>query len=267
MKATRMFLLTVIASGAVMGADTAAITVRELPGGGIHTVVIDAGHGGFDPGALGPDGVKEKNITLAIALLVRDMLNKKGNLKVYLTRKADEFVGLAERTKMANRWKGDLFISIHANAMPGSQKNKEMAKGYKVYFLSEAKNEADKMVAMRENSVAELETPRSSNELKNVLIDLAGNEYLRESQELSILLDRQFEAQLGGKICRLQEGIGQANFWVLNGVYMPSVLIETGFVSNSSDEKFLTERLFQRSMAEAISSAILNFKTKYEKEL
>ena len=92
-------------------------------------MVIDAGHGGFDPGALGPGGVKEKNITLSIALLVREMLNKKGNLKVYLTRQTDEFVGLTERTKMANRWKADLFISIHANAMPGSQKNKEIGEG------------------------------------------------------------------------------------------------------------------------------------------
>jgi N-acetylmuramoyl-L-alanine amidase len=264
MKATWAFLLSVIAAGALRGDDPSS---EDVGAGGIHTVVIDPGHGGFDPGALGPGGVMEKNITLSIALLVRDMLDKKENLTVYLTRQTDEFVGLAERTKMANRWKADLFISIHANAMPGSQRNKEMAKGYKVYFLSEAKNEADKLVAMRENAVVELETSRNSNELKNVLSDLAGNEYLRESQEFSILLDRQFKAKFGRKICRLQEGIGQANFWVLNGAFMPSVLIETGFLSNPSDEKFLTERSFQRTMAEAICSAILNFKTKYEKGL
>jgi len=254
-------LLLMIAAGALAGDDPSS---EDAAAGGIRTVVIDPGHGGYDPGALGPGGVMEKNITLSIALLLRDLLEKKGDLTVYLTRQTDKFVDLAERTTMANRWKADLFISIHANSMPGSQKNREMAKGYKVYFLSEAKNEADKLVAMRENAVVELETSRNSNELKNVLSDLAGNEYLRESQEFSILLDRQFGARFGRKICRLQEGIGQANFWVLNGAYMPSVLIETGFVSNPSDEKFLTDRSFQRTMAEAICNAILNFKTKYE---
>jgi N-acetylmuramoyl-L-alanine amidase len=246
---------------------SAALSPEGAVTGSIRTLVIDAGHGGFDPGALGPGGVREKDITLSIALLVRDILNKNGNLKVYLTRDSDEFVGLRERTRMANRLKADLFISIHANAMPGSQKNKDAAKGYKVYFLSEAKNEADKLVAMRENAVVELEGPRRGGELHDVLTDLAGNEYLRESQELSILLDRQFEARLCRKIGRLQEGIGQANFWVLNGAYMPSVLIETGFVTNSSDENHLTERPFQRTMAEAICGAILNFKKKYEKGL
>lgn len=246
---------------------SAAVSPESAVTGSIRTLVIDAGHGGFDPGALGPGGVREKDITLSIALLVRDILNKNGNLKVYLTRDSDEFVGLRERTRMANRLKADLFISIHANAMPGSQKNKDAAKGYKVYFLSEAKNEADKLVAMRENAVVELEGPHHGDELHNVLTDLAGNEYLRESQELSILLDRQFEARLGRKIGRLQEGIGQANFWVLNGAYMPSVLIETGFVTNASDENHLTERSFQRTMAEAICGAILNFKKKYEKGL
>jgi N-acetylmuramoyl-L-alanine amidase len=261
---------TAMQSAAPTGSRTPAATVSPEGAviGSIRTVVIDAGHGGFDPGALGPGGVKEKDITLSIALRVRDMLNKSGNLTVYLTRESDEFVGLTSRTKMANRLKADLFISIHANAMPGSQKNKDAARGYKVYFLSEAKNEADKLVAMRENAVVELERAAPhTNELSNVLTDLAGNEYLRESQELSILVDRQFEAALGRKIGRLQEGIGQANFWVLNGAYMPSILIETGFVTNSSDEKYLTDRSFQQTMAAAICGAILNFKTKYEKGL
>jgi len=206
----------------------------------------------------------EKDITLKIARHLCDLLRKKSGIKVFLTRESDEFVTLADRTKMANQRNADLFISIHVDAMPGSQKIKEANKGYKVYFLSQAKNEDDKLVAMRENAVIEFEEkPQHYNALKNVLVDLAGNEYLRESQDLSILIDRQFEASLRKKISRFQLGIGQANFWVLNGAYMPSILIETGFISNPTEEKILSEKSFQKSMADAIHEAVMDFTAKY----
>jgi N-acetylmuramoyl-L-alanine amidase len=236
-------------------------------GGGIRTLVIDPGHGGKDPGAIGPDNVFEKDITLKIALHLRDQFRKKNGIKVFLTRESDEFVTLADRTKMANRRNADLFISIHVDAMPGSQKIKDANKGYKVYFLSQAKNENDKLAAMRENAVIEFEEkPQHYNALKNVLINLAGNEYLRESQDLSILLDRQFETSLHKKISRLQLGIGQANFWVLNGAYMPSILIEAGFISNTAEEKIICEKSFQKDMANAIYEAVMNFTEKYSGE-
>lgn len=241
---------------------------NDVIAAGIHTIVIDPGHGGKDPGAIGADGRLEKDITLALSLQLRDLLKKKSGIKVFLTRETDEFVTLADRTKMANERNADLFISVHVNAMPGPQKIKETTKGYKVYFLSQAKNEDDKLAAMRENAVIEMEDkPQHYSALKNVLIDLAGNEYLRESQDLSILLDRQFEASLHKKIARLPPGIGQANFWVLNGAYMPSILIETGFISNQAEEKILTERSFQQDMANAIYDAVANFTSKYEKGL
>jgi N-acetylmuramoyl-L-alanine amidase len=236
----------------------------DAAGQGFRTIVIDPGHGGKDPGAVGPDSVLEKDITLKIACHLRDLLRKNKGIKVFLTRESDEFVTLADRTKMANSRSADLFISIHVDAMPGSQKIKEANKGYKVYFLSQAKNENDKLVAMRENAVIEFEEkPQHYNALKNVLVDLAGNEYLRESQDLSILLDRQFEASLHKKIGRLQLGIGQANFWVLNGAYMPSILIETGFISNPAEEKVLTEKSFQKDLANAIYEAVVSFTEKY----
>jgi len=233
-------------------------------GGGIRTLVIDPGHGGKDPGAIGPGGTMEKDVTLKMARQLRDLLKKKKEIKVFLTRESDVFVALADRTKMANERNADLFISIHVDAMPGSQKIKDANKGYKVYFLSQAKNENDKLAAMRENAVIEFEEkPQHYNALKNVLINLAGNEYLRESQDLSILLDRQFEASLHKKIGRLQLGIGQANFWVLNGAYMPSILIETGFISNTAEEKIICEKPFQKDMANAIYEAVMNFTAKY----
>ena len=152
----------------------------------------------------------EKDIALALSLQLRDLLKKKSGIKVFLTRETDEFVTLADRTKMANERNADLFISIHVNAMPGPEKNKETTRGYKVYFLSQAKNEDDKLVAMRENAVIELEEkPQHYGALKNVLIDLAGNEYLRESQDLSILLDRQFEAHFKENIPAASRGSGR----------------------------------------------------------
>jgi N-acetylmuramoyl-L-alanine amidase len=98
-------------------------------------------------------------------------------------------------------------------------------------------------------------------------VDLAGNEYLRESQDLSILLDRQFEASLKGKIGRLQLGIGQANFWVLNGAYMPSILIESGFISHPSEEKLLSEKSFQKELSDAIYKAVIDFTSQYGGEI
>ena len=286
MRATRriFFLLMIATAGWSTGISPGSDSLEGMPGdtdsspaqsshdevqaGIIRTIVIDAGHGGIDPGALGAGGIREKDITLPISLFLAEKLEKRSGARVFLTRKTDRFVALAARTKFANRHKADLFISIHVNSISASEKNKAMTRGYKVYFLSEAKNEEDKLVAMREDAVINLEErPRHYGQLKNVLSDLAGNEYLRESQDLSILLDRQFKEALSKKIGRLQQGIGQANFWVLNGAYMPSILIETGFISNRSDAKYLTRRSFQREMAEVMCDAVVAFKRKYEKGL
>jgi N-acetylmuramoyl-L-alanine amidase len=155
-------------------------------------------------------------------------------------------------------------MSVHADAVPGNIKRKETARGYKIYFLSQAKNEDDKLVAMRENAVIELEEkPQNYSSLQNVLIDLAGNEFLSESQDLCILLDQKLDTSLDRKITKLHLGVGQANFWVLNGAYMPSVLIETGFLSNPSEEKFLSDKKFQNKIALAIYEAIIGFRDKF----
>jgi N-acetylmuramoyl-L-alanine amidase len=237
----------------------------EMMLGSIGTIVLDAGHGGMDPGAIGATGKKEKDVVLAITLDLYDLLKKEKDLKVFLVRDKDLFVPLSDRTKMANQRHADLFISIHANAVPGSQKKKETTRGYKVYFLSQSKNEEDKLAAMRENAVIKLEEkPQHYNALKNVLIDLEGNEYLAESQELCIMLDRQFNKQLRGKIVRQQHGIGQANFWVLNGAYMPSILIETGYITSAAEERLLSDPSTQKAIAKAVYDGVLSFKKKYE---
>ena len=121
---------------------------------------------------------------------------------------------------------------------------------------------------MRENAVIKLEEkPQNYSNLQNVLIEMAGNEYLRESQDLCILLEKSFNAQLKKKMRKLHRGVGQANFWVLNGAYMPSVLIETGFLSNKKEEKLLKDTSFQNEMAKAISQAVVDFCKNYTSEL
>lgn len=227
-------------------------------------VVIDPGHGGKDPGAIGHDGVKEKDVVLGVSLKLRDMLKGMPGITTLLTRDKDIFIPLAERTEFANKQKADLFVSVHADAVPGDAKRKNAIRGYKIYFLSQAKNEEDKLVAMRENAVIKLEEkPQNYGNLQSVLNDIAGNEFLRESQDMCILLDLKFSSLLRKKIEKLHLGVGQANFWVLNGAYMPSVLIETGFLSNPDEAKLLSNKEFQKTIAKAIYDAIANFTKQY----
>lgn len=229
----------------------------------IGVVVIDPGHGGRDPGAIGPGGTQEKVVTLKIALALRDLLKKQGGVKVYLTRDTDEFVPLGQRTKLANDKQADFFVSIHLNAVSGTETYKKTVKGYKVFFLSQAKSEEDKMVAMMENAVVELEeTPVQADYLQGVITEMVVNEYLRESQDLSIAIVESLGKSLT-KVPRLHTGVGQANFYVLNGAFMPSVLVECAFVSNPSEEKLLGSDSFQKDLAEAIFDAIMDFKGKF----
>ncbi|MBD3322755.1 MAG: hypothetical protein GF350_16760 [Chitinivibrionales bacterium] len=239
----------------------------KIQGQPIRTIVIDPGHGGKDPGAIGPGGTYEKDVVLPIALALRDILKEKTSMNVYMTRETDTFIPLRERTEFANKKKADLFLSIHANSIGGSKKRKNTVRGYKIYFLSEAKNEEDKMVAMRENSVIEFEEDVDKGDyLQNILIDLAGNEYQSESQDLSIMIAETFGESVT-KVGKLHRGVGQAPFWVLNGAFMPSVLVETAFISNPKEEKVLKNRSFQKEIALAVYNAIMLFKKKYEVEL
>ncbi len=236
--------------------DPADLVPRE---DAIRTIVLDPGHGGKDPGAVGSDGTLEKDIVLAIGLAIRDLLETDTGLQVFMTRDKDEFLSLKARTAFANEKKADLFISIHADAIPGSRKKKASIQGYKMYFLSQAKNEFDKMIARRENSVVELEEETDQGDyLQNILIDMVGNQYLTESQDLSISLAETFGRELT-ETRKLHTGVGQAPYYVLNGAYMPSVLLEVGFVSNPRECKLLTTPAYQKKIAHAVKKAIAGF--------
>jgi N-acetylmuramoyl-L-alanine amidase len=245
-------------------ADSAASHTFATPkkSGGFKTIVLDPGHGGKDPGAIGPDGTHEKDIVLAVGLKLRDQLIKRTGATVLMTRDNDTFIPLNMRTKFANEKKADIFISLHVNSI--TKAKRDVTRGFKIYFLSPAKNEDDRIVEMQENAVIELEDESDKGKyLQNLLIDLAGNEHLTESQDMSIMLSETFEKELK-KIDKLHLGVGQANFYVLHGAYMPAVLIEMGFISNPDEEKLLVDEKMQVTLAAAIAEAIAAFQEKYE---
>ena len=225
----------------------------------ISLVVIDPGHGGKDPGAIGPGGAKEKNITLSIARKLKKILERKLGVKVLLTRDKDKFVPLLERAKIANRAGADLFISIHCN----SGRNRK-ASGVETYFLSEARTEWERAVAAYENSAIKYEIQDmvdTTDVLKYILMDMAQNEFLRESQDLAAYI----EQSLARTLKRPDRGVKQAGFYVLFGAYMPAVLVEVGFLSNRREEKLLTSRKYQEKIAYGIYRGIKKFKEKYER--
>lgn len=230
----------------------------------IKTVVIDPGHGGKDAGAVGAANTYEKDAVLAISLELRKLLQEKTDIKVHMTRDTDIFIPLRQRTKFANDKNADLFISVHANSIAGDKARKNRVKGYKMYFLSHAKSEDDKRAAMIENSVIELEdNTEGGTMLENILNDMANNEYLNESQDISIRITESFAKSIT-ESRKLHTGVGQANFWVLNGAFMPAVLVEAAFISNPTEEKLLSSGKFQKKVAKAICNAVIDFKKKYE---
>ncbi len=226
----------------------------------IDTVVLDPGHGGKDPGAIGPTGLYEKAVTLAVAKELRAMLEDELGLIVYLTRTGDSYPTLKQRTTLANRRNGKLFISIHANAHRSSK-----ARGFSVYLLGPAKSEEALEVARRENAVIrEYESAANGyDDMANpnfILAAMAHNEFLRESEELAGLISHGLDRWL--KTPNL--GVEQAGFYVLVGASMPSVLVEVGFISNREEEKLLRDRGHIKSIARGIYEGIKGFKELYE---
>ncbi len=232
----------------------------ELPGeeNPLDVVVIDPGHGGRDPGAIGPTGLKEKDVVLKIALRLKELLRTRLKLKVILTREKDEFLSLSRRTQIANENNADLFISIHANA---SRKRK--VKGFEVFFLDYAKNDDARAIAAAENSAVRFESPLPSpqelSDLDFILLDMLQNEYHKESSELAEIMVDKLLSKLGMR----GRGVDQAGFYVLNGAFMPAVLVEVAFISNPEDERLLKQTWFQKKVAEALYEGIKEFKERY----
>ncbi len=226
----------------------------------VKKIVIDAGHGGHDPGTHGVFS-KEKVLALAIAKKTGQYIkeNIKG-VEVIYTRDNDSFIELEERAQIANRNGADLFISIHCNALPQNPK----VYGTETYVMGLHKSEQNLQVAKRENSVIFLEEnyeetygdfdPESAD--SHILFSLYQTAYLHNSLELAAKIEDQFKKRAG----RRSLGVKQAGFWVLWRTSMPSVLVETGYLTNEKEEKDLNDKLKQDYIASGIFRAVRAYK-------
>ena len=227
---------------------------------GIKTIVIDAGHGGKDPGCHG-NFAHEKHVCLAIALRLGELIKSKyPNINVVYTRHTDVFVELIERANIANRAKADLFVCIHANA--GSN----VAYGTETYVLGLHRTDAQQRVAERENSIIALEDDKGA---KYKDFDMSPDAIIAKQLQLSVFLDHSilFATNLQKEFKRLgryDRGVKQAGFLVLYKTTMPSVLIETGFLTNPTEENFLGKNEGQEKMANSMFKAFENYKNQLE---
>jgi N-acetylmuramoyl-L-alanine amidase len=239
---------------------------RPRPSKVRRLVVVDAGHGGVDPGMTGPIGggprLIEKDITLSVAYLVADELRGVG-ADVLMTRTTDTLIALADRGRIANRSKGDLFVSIHVNATGSRASWAARERGYETYFLAEAKTEEAMRVERMENEVVKFETGANApkgDPLSFIINDMAQNEHLRESNDLAETIQQ----GLGRIHPGPSRGVQQANFAVLRGSYMPAVLVEIGFGTNPSEAAYLSDRFNQRRIAGTIARAVMEYINHYE---
>lgn len=222
-----------------------------------YTVVIDAGHGGKDPGALSANKkIREKDITLNVALMVGDHIKQRHpEVKVIYTRKTDKFVQLNERARIANKASADLFISIHVNAA----KNRS-AKGAETYTLGieSDRTERNLDIAKRENSVILLEDNHEKEYNFNpnspesyIIFEFMQSEYVKESIHIAQYVQENFTADAN----RHDRGVRQAGFLVLHATSMPSILVELGYISNNEEAKFLASASGQKKLSQCISNA------------
>ena len=227
-------------------------TKRESPSAyrGIKTIVIDPGHGGKDPGAVGYRHYREKVVVLAIGRYLRDYLKQRG-YKVYMTRSDDRFIKLRNRTKYANRKKADLFISIHANA---ARKKKSKAQGIETYFLSPTRSGRAKKVAAMENQ-ADLEDMNFYG--KMTFLSTLNHRLMIQANKLALDIQQSTLLELRKHYKGVKDGgVREGPFWVLVGAAMPSVLIEVGFITHPKEAKRLANKNYEKHFAKGIADGI-----------
>ncbi len=221
-----------------------------------HLVTIDAGHGGSDPGNDGaafPSGLKEKDVTLAISLLVRDELKRRG-VGVVMTRTTDTLINLSHRAPRYCRDDCDLFVSLHVNSLP-RRAGWTRVRGFETYFLADARTADAARTAKMENDAIRYEIPEEKTQatgLDFILKDLQSNEFLRESARMAELMQAALDRVHDGT----NRGVKQAGFAVLNTARRPAILVEMGFGTNVDDARLMTTAKGQRALADAIADAI-----------
>ena len=225
-------------------------TLAQQLGLKVRRVIVDAGHGGRDTGAIGRSGTQEKEVSLAIARRLGEILTGRG-LEVILTRDQDVFVPLEARAQMANEAKGDLFISIHCNSSAGRALH-----GIETYTLNTASDRYSIRLAARENASSE----KRISDLQFILADLATKANTEESSRLASAIQQSMVERLKERYPDVRSlGTKQALFYVLLGVKMPSILVESSFLSNPEEEKRLRTRSYQFQIAEAIAAGVQDF--------
>jgi len=223
------------------------------PGRPIRRIVVDAGHGGHDPGAIGPRGVREKDVTLAVARRLQRKLERAG-FQVVLTRRDDRTLDLPDRTAVANTARGDLFVSLHANAHPRRDRA-----GIETYFLNVTDDRYAARLAARENGLVEL-AGGAVPQVTRILSDLDATRSAGPSRRLAGLVQRELVSRVRANVGEVRDlGVKHALFYVLLGARMPAVLVETAFVSNRAEERRLASARYQEEVAEGVARAIAIF--------
>jgi len=228
-------------------------------------VVVDAGHGGRDPGGAMHGTLSEKEVALQVALKVGDVLRARG-VDVVFTRTKDTLVGRADRGRIANRAKGDVFISIHVNAANPGWRDPAAARGFETYFLGVAKTEDAQRVEEIEEQSARFESDSkvaAHDPLSFILNDMMQNEHLRESSDLADIVQRHLHGVHPGP----NRGVKQAAFTVLVSALMPAVLVELGFGTNAEEAAFMATPAKQRAMAGAIAGATMEYLERHQKRV
>jgi N-acetylmuramoyl-L-alanine amidase len=241
----------------VPGAPQPGIPSKPVDLPGIRTIVIDPGHGGKEVGAIGPGGLMEKDATLNLCRRLASALESKLKTRVILTRSDDSVVALDQRTSIANQYKADLFLSVHMNAAIVKG-----AHGAETYFLSlEASDELAKKAAELENAAAHGAAPQNpATDLKLILWDLAQQDYLNESSKLAQDIQEEMNRITGVQ----SRGVKQAPFRVLVGATMPAALVEVAFITNPEEEARINSDAFQKTVVDALTSAVERYKLEYE---
>jgi N-acetylmuramoyl-L-alanine amidase len=244
------------------GSDALAAGAAEGLYEGVRVVVIDAGHGGADPGALGPDGIREKAVALGISTELATILSARPGIEVHMTRDGDHFVDVWDRGQRATDVKGErpgVFISVHANSFP----SRRSTRGFETYFLAEARTEHERRVAAIENapvSVQGQEVDASAQpDLDFILRELRNLDH----QHWSALLAEMVQVELDVVHPGPNRGVKQGVLAVLTNALMPSVLVEVGYLSNADEGRLLNEDRFQDQAAAAIAAAVVQFFERY----
>lgn len=219
-----------------------------------RTIVIDPGHGGKDPGAIGPTGLKEKDVVLDVALKVRELLKSDPQYDIVLTRDQDIFIPLNKRTEIANKINADLFISIHANASTNSY-----ARGVETYLLNWTDDEEAIRVAARENAISVKKMKQLKGELGFMLASLEREAKRDDSVRLAGYIHNSMADELKNDFSRHNNGVKQALFYVLVGAQMPSCLLEISYISNPEEERLLDDESYRMKIAQSLVEGIKNY--------